>query len=196
MRKPAPALLPIFRSQLQAQLLSWLYLRAQEEFTLSQLARKLEVSPGALHAEVDRLVEASVLRDRRVGRSRLVQANTAARIARPLGELLLVTYGPEWVIAEEFADTSGVRQVVIYGSWARRYRGEAGREPADIDVMVIGRPNRDSIYLAAERSEQRLGMPVNSTVRSVEAWEASTDALVLTAKKDALVVIDRLGDTE
>lgn len=192
MRKMAPALLPIFRSQNQAALLAWLYLRPGEEFTLSELARRLGVSAGALHAEVQRLVAAGLLKDRFEGRNRLLQANTDTRIARPLTELLSITYGPQPVIAEEFSTIEGAEMVVIYGSWARRYAGEVGREPADIDVMVIGSPDRDTVYQAAERSEARLQMPVNPTVRSMVAWQEGSDPLVITAKRDAL---DVLGGT-
>jgi DNA-binding transcriptional ArsR family regulator len=189
MRKAAPALLPIFRSQNQAALLAWLYLRPGEEFTLSELSRRLGVSPGALHAEVERLVTAGLLTDRIEGRNRLLQANTATRVARALTELLSITYGPQLVIAEEFSTIDGAEMVVIYGSWARRYAGEVGREPADIDVMVIGSPDRDTVYEAAERSEARLQMPVNPTVRSMIAWQEGVDPLVITAKRDALEVI-------
>ncbi len=101
-----------------------------------------------------------------------------------------MTYRPQVVLAEEFADLSGSELVVIYGSWARRFRGEVGREPADVDVMVIGEVDRGSVYEAAERSEKRLGLPVNTTVRSIAAWRDETDALVLTAKPDAVTVLD------
>lgn len=190
MRNPGPALLPIFRSAHQASLLTWLYLRPGEEFTLSELARRLEISAGSLHAEVQRLVTAGLINDRRVGRNRLLQANTSTRTARALTELLAVTYGPQVVLAEEFAELPGLELVVIYGSWARRFRGEVGREPADVDVMVIGAVDRDAVYEVAERAERRLGMPVNTTVRSAAAWREETDALVLTAKPDAVTVLD------
>lgn len=189
MRKSAPALLPIFRSQHQAELLAWLYLRPGEEYTLSELARRLGVSAGALHAEVERLVAAGLLTDRTEGRNRLLQANTEARTSRALTELLAVTYGPQMVIAEEFAGIPDAKLVVIYGSWARRYAGETGREPADIDVMVIGAPDREAVYGAAERAEARLHLPVNPTVRSAAAWQAGADPLVITAKRDALTVV-------
>jgi hypothetical protein len=42
------------------------------------------------------------------------------------------------VIAEEFA-IPGVKQVVIFGSWAARYAGRAGPPPHDIDVLVVGK---------------------------------------------------------
>jgi len=45
------------------------------------------------------------------------------------------------------------------------------------------------VYEAAERSEARLQMPVNPTVRSMIAWQEGVDPLVITAKRDALEVI-------
>lgn len=189
MRMNAPALLPIFRSQRQAALLTWLYLRPEVEITLSDLARELSASPGAVHAEVERLVTAGLVSDRFEGRNRLLRANTSSRIARPLTEILMVSFGPQVVIAEEFAGIAGAEQVVIYGSWARRHAGEFGTEPADVDVMVIGSPDREGVYAAAERAEARLGLPVNTTVRSSDAWQQGSDPLVNTAKQDALVVL-------
>ncbi|MGL5929791.1 MAG: MarR family transcriptional regulator [Dermatophilaceae bacterium] len=196
MRNPAPSILPIFRSERQAALLAWLYLRPGEEFTLSDLARHLEVSLGALHAEVERLTTAGLLEDRRVGRNRLIRARTDHRAARALTELLTITYGPQTVVADEFEGLPGVDQVVIYGSWARRYRGELGREPRDVDVMVVGAPDRDEVYEAAERAEQRLGLPVNPMIRSSAAWREESDALVRTAKPDAVVVVDHTAMSE
>lgn len=195
MRSAAPPLLPIFRSRHQAELLAWLYLRPGEEFSLADLARRLGVSPGTLHAEVERLVEAGLVSDRTIGRSRLLRANTSARTARALTELLMLTFGPQIVIAEEFRDLADVDEVVLYGSWARRHNGEMGREPADVDVMVIGSPERDAVYAAAERSEQRLGMAVNPTLRSAKAWHEESDALVVTAKRGPhLAVVAKGGD--
>jgi DNA-binding MarR family transcriptional regulator len=194
MRNAAPPLMPIFRSLHQAELLAWLYLRPGEEFSLADLARRLDVSPGTLHAEVERLVEAGLIRDRSVGRSRLLRANTSGRTARALTELLMLTFGPQIVIEEEFRNLADVDQVVVYGSWARRHNGEMGREPADVDVMVVGSPERDAVYAAAERSEQRLGMPVNPTVRSAKAWRDGLDALVVTAKSGPHLVVVAKGD--
>lgn len=57
----------------------------------------------------------------------------------------MLTFGPQIVIEEEFHDLADVDQVVVYGSWARRHNGETGREPADLNVMVIGSPERDAV---------------------------------------------------
>ena len=49
---------------------------------------------------------------------------------------------------------------------AARYRGEQGRAPNDLDVLVIGSPDRDAVDDAAERAERVIGLPVQATVRS------------------------------
>ena len=144
---------------------------------------------------MERLVAAGLLSDRTIGRSRLLHANTSSRTARALTELLMVTFGRQIVIEDEFRNLTDVDQVIVYGSWARRHNGEMGREPADIDVMVVGSPGRDAVYAAAERSEQRLGMAVNPTARSAKAWREGSDALVITAKNGPhLVVVAKGGE--
>lgn len=53
---------------------------------------------------------AGLIRERRVGRARLVSADPSSRYARPLTELLALAFGPHLVIGEEFASPV-IRQV-------------------------------------------------------------------------------------
>jgi hypothetical protein len=76
------------------------------------------------------------VRSRNVGRARLVSSNGESRLARPLTDLLAVTYGPLTVVDEEFGGLDEVDLVLIYGSWAARYRGEPGPPPQEVDVLV------------------------------------------------------------
>jgi hypothetical protein len=87
------------------------------------------------------LVTAGLVRDRRVGRTRLLGAATEHRVAQALGQLLLLTFGPQTVVGDAFADVRSVRQVYIYGSWAARHEGEPGALPNDVDVLVVGHPS-------------------------------------------------------
>jgi len=59
-----------------------------------------------------------------------------------------------------------VESIHIYGSWASRYDGTTGPTPNDVDALVIGTPNRDAVYDAARRSQERLGREVNVTQRT------------------------------
>jgi predicted nucleotidyltransferase len=192
MRSEAPALLPIFRSRTQADLLSLLLLHPERDYTVTEVAGRLGVPLTTLHREAQRLVDADLLVGRTVGRSRLLRANTGHRAFEPLAQLLTVTFGPHTIVADEFAEVKGAELVLIYGSWARRYEGETGPTPHDLDVLVVGRPDRAAVYEAAERAEQRLGFAVNPTIRSVQRWRGDGDALVEQIKSSATVtVVDR-----
>lgn len=180
--------MPLFRSQHQAELLMWLYLHADQEFGVSELAGRIGVPLSTLHGEVVRLDEAGLISSRTQGRNRLLRANPDHPAATALAALLEVTFGPRAVIAEEFV-IPGAELVIIFGSWAARFEGEAGPPPNDIDVLVVGGVDRADVYDAADRAQARLGIEVNPVVRSSEDWERPEDGLVSQIKNSSHVVV-------
>lgn len=178
MRSAAPILLPIFRSRLQADILAALLLRPDEELSLTDLAIRLGAPLSTVHGEVRRLVDAGLLLRREAGRSVMVRSDPGSRLTGPLTDLLLLSWGPPQVVAEEFTGLRGAEQVLIFGSWAARYQERSGNPPNDLDVLVIGHPRREDVYDAADRAQQRLGLPVNPVIRTPEAWREESDPLV------------------
>ncbi len=162
----------------------WLYLHPEVEFGLSDLATRTGVPLSTLHREVVRLDEAGLVTSRTLGRNRLVRANIAHPAARALTQLLEISFGPRAVIAEEFS-IPHAKRVIVFGSWAARYGGEAGPPPRDVDVLVVGEVDRADVYEAADRASARLGIEVNPVVRSVAQWEDPADALVEQIKASA-----------
>jgi len=197
MRSDAPALLPILRSRHLAEILTLLLLHADNEYSLSEIAAVLNLPLTTVQREAARLAGARLIRERRVGRARLVSADPANRYTRPLTELLVLAFGPHLVIGEEFGSLDAVA-VAIYGSWAARYEGITGPAPHDIDVLVIGEVARRDLYEAAERAEQRLGLPVNPVLSSRARWIAAADALIQQIRSAPLVWVvgeaPHLGD--
>lgn len=190
MRSSAPVLLPIFRSDLQAELLTTLFTQPNEAFSLTTLATRLHVPLPTLHREVNRLVEADLIREQASGRQRLLRANTDHPAAAPLAQLLEVTFGTRRVIDEEFA-MPGADQVLIFGSWAARYLGVAGPPPHDVDVLVLGdHVDRVDVYEAAGRAQSRLRLPVNPVVRTWAEWNDPADQLCVQIKATPHVVLD------
>lgn len=186
MRSNAPGLLPILRSQHLAEILTLLLLHPDAEYTLSEVASKLSLPLTTVQREVTRLSDSELIRERRVGRSRLVSADPASRYTRPLTELVTLAFGPQFVIAEEYAPLNAIA-AAIYGSWAARYEGITGHAPHDVDVLVIGDVPRRDMYEAAERAEQRLGLPVNPVLCSPARWLAASDALIQQIRTGPLV---------
>lgn len=55
---------------------------------------------------------------------------------------MLGTFGPPAIVAREFETIDDVDAVLLFGSWAARYLGEAGRAPSDVDALGQETPPR------------------------------------------------------
>ena len=159
----------------------WLLLHPDQEYGVSELAERLGVPLSTLHREVVRLDRAGLIASRTLGRNRLVRADLSHPAAAALTALLEVTFGPRAVVGEEFA-IDGADLVVVFGSWAARYAGEAGPPPHDIDVLVVGKVDRADVYEAADRAQARLGIQVNPVIRTARQWQDPSEALVGTGQ--------------
>lgn len=189
MRNAAPALLPVFRSRLQADILAALLLNTEHEYSMTELAQRFDAPLSTVHDEVKRLIEAGLLLRRNIGRSSMIRANPDNRLVEPLAEVLFLAWGPLQVVADEFSGLDGAERVLIFGSWAARYLQWPGPHPRDLDVLVVGGPTRESVYDAADRAERRLGMPVNPVIRAADAWHKAADPLVQQIQSGPLVAV-------
>lgn len=168
MTRVASVLAPVLRSETQARLLAAVLLQPDREASIADLARETGSDPGNLHAEVKRLVQAGILADRRVGPARLLRAGDSALIG-PLANLLLLGYGPEPALESALAAIPGNKQAFIGGSWAARYQGRAGAFPYDVDVIVVGTPNRDDVTEAVVEALRAVGHDGQVVFRSATA---------------------------
>jgi DNA-binding transcriptional ArsR family regulator len=192
--KPSiPSLTPLLRSDAQGELLALVLLHPEQEFTLSDIARRVGVSLPTVHAEINRLAVAGLVTDRRVGQARLVRGCTDHVLYRPLAELLELTYGPMAVLPDVLAGVPDVQEAYVYGSWAARRQGEPGPPPRDIDVVVIGRPTRDALTVAGAEAGRRLHREVNITRITPQVWGARQDPFVRTLTSRPLVALTLLS---
>lgn len=188
MRSQAPRLLPIFRSDAQARLLACLAL-SPRPLSLTELAESAQVAEGNAHREIGRLMEAGIVCDDRVGRTRQLTLSSTSPYAAPLRELLVRAFGPPRVLSELFSTIKGIDRAWIYGSWARRSEGEPGEDPGDIDVLVVGTPDVGEVYEACRQASPRLHRDVNATVLSAAEWNADS-AFLKEIRSSALVPVD------
>ena len=191
MRTEAPLLAPIFRSDGQARLLSTLLLTG-EELSVTDLAKRAGLAYPTAHREVARLVDAGILSERQVGRTRLIRANGESPLVDPLREILTVVTGPVVMLAEELARIDGIDSAFVYGSFAARMLGDAGPAPQDIDVMVLGQPDVDAVYEACARIEAAVHRPVNPTILTREEFAAPSGFLDNVRSGPAIAVFGEL----
>jgi predicted nucleotidyltransferase len=191
MRTAASTPLPLFRSDGQARLLTHVFLSyGRPEAPLAEVARELGLDPGGVAREATRLEQAGLIRSVRVGRQRHLRPNTDSPYYQPLRDLLARAYGPPRLIGQTLAEVEGVERALIYGSWAARYHNQPGPPPNDIDVLVVGTPQRRALARAARELTEQLGLEVDPHVVSPADYEEGSSGFLRSIKQGPLIELD------
>jgi DNA-binding transcriptional ArsR family regulator len=168
-RSPAPSLLPILRSEQQGEILALLLGDPDRELSLTEISQLTGAPHPSAYREVQRAEQAGLVTTRKIGNTRLVRANTSSPYYAGLADVLTRAFGVPAVLADVLRPVNGIDEAYVYGSWAARHAGEPGRRPVgDIDVLVLGAPDRDQLYQALGLAERKLGRQVQATVRDAD----------------------------
>jgi predicted nucleotidyltransferase len=195
MRTAAPTPLPLFRSEGQARLLTHIFLSfSRPDAPLAEIARELGLDPGGVAREATRLEQAGLISSTRIGRQRHLHPNTESPYYQPLRDLLARAFGPPRLIGMSLARLGGVEKGLIYGSWAARYHNQPGPPPNDIDVLVVGNPQRRGLTRSVRELSEQLGLEVEPHVVSPADFEQGTTGFLRTIKQGPLIELDLRAD--
>jgi DNA-binding transcriptional ArsR family regulator len=191
MKTASPTLLPLLRSRSQGDILAAIMLDPDRERSLTEIAEETGTSVSTVQREVARLEQGGLVTTTRRGNTRLVRAVTDSVIYKPLADLLAVTFGPAAVLRTALADIPGIERAFIYGSWAARYARRSGPVPKDIDLLVVGDPDRHVLADAVAEAEGVLRREVNVRRVSAHAWAEDQGSFKQTVL--ARPVVDLIG---
>lgn len=182
-----PRLAPIFRSDTQLQILGATHLEPEHHFTIPDLVERSGRAQPTVAREVDRLVEAGLLETELRSGRRSVWAATTSPIFDELHSILLKTVGPKAILETQLGGMPGIDRALIYGSWARRYHGEPGPLPRDVDLMVIGTADVGEVRAKVDDAARRLGHDVDVSVLTQKEWESNQTGFVTHLRSEPLV---------
>lgn len=179
----------MIRTAAQGRLLALVLLHPDEEFSLTELAEKARTSLPTVVREISRIVDSGLAKTRTVGRTRFVSAERSSPIYESMARVMEATFGASGLLSEELAPIDGINAAYVFGSWAGRILGLRGPPPNDVDVLVIGNPDREEVYQATSRVEERIGLPVQVTFRSLSQWDETSDPFLVTVKDGPLLEV-------
>ena len=166
MRTSAPAILPLFRSEMQLRLLSLLLLQPERSWALQELAQTLDAPASSVHRELVRAESTGVIRRDATARPHRFQAATDDPFNEPLVDLLRRSVGVEERLRDAL-ERPDVLAAAIYGSWASGTR----RPDSDIDVIVIGDADLRELRRRVRPIGKEVGRTIDLTVFSAEEFQ-------------------------
>ncbi|MBI4520878.1 MAG: toxin-antitoxin system toxin subunit [Gemmatimonadetes bacterium] len=109
------------------------FLDPSREYHLRELVRLTGLAPRTVHQEVEKLVRADLLRERRDGNRRYLRANDRHTLFRAVREIVLKTEGLADVLRGALGN-EGIEFAFVYGSLV----AGAPRAGSDVDVLIVG----------------------------------------------------------
>ena len=103
-----------------------------------------------------------------------------------------VSTGPKVLLTEALRDIGGITSAFLYGSFAARMPGVPGPPPQDVDVMVVGSPDVDSVHPASDAVQERIGRPINPTILRPDAARGRTAFLASVAASPTVLLLGEL----
>jgi len=148
-------------SDSQTRVLQWLFGQPERGFHLNELLRLTGLGSASLQRELNKLVDAGLVRSQRVGNLRTFQADAKSPVFDELIALTRKTLGAQPMLREALAPLAPTIQTAfIYGSVAKG----ADTATSDIDVMLVGKDLRLAKVLELlVPLEAQLGRKINPT---------------------------------
>jgi DNA-binding transcriptional ArsR family regulator len=167
----APGLIPLFRSDAQLRLLAELFVGAEGELSVGELVQRTGIPQATVSRELARLERHDLVTSRHLGRTRLAAANWDLPWATELRSILAQTVGVVALLSDALGPVSGINETYVFGSWAARFNGAPGPFPRDVDVLVVGDPDRRALMRAGRSVETQLRIDVNAVVVAPGTWK-------------------------
>lgn len=155
-------------SKTKLNLLAFLFGHADDAYYVRELSTLINEDAGNLSRELRRLEEEGVLRSRAKGRIKLYHLDKTCPIYSELKGILFKTEGAEGSLKKLLMKYKGIDTAFIYGSFAKG----SEKNNSDIDLIIIGKFNRDQFTSELRSLESKLHREVNFTAYTKKDFAA------------------------
>lgn len=157
----------LFTSRVRVRLLTLFVTHPAEAFYIRQISRITGETYNNVRLELQNLSELGLIQEERRTNATYYKANGEHFLFPELKLLILKTEAIGDRLRDALSTLGDIRVAFIYGSTAK------GTEvtSSDIDLMVIGEVDLDTLDRTIDSIEEELGRTVKYTLFSVEEWQ-------------------------
>jgi predicted nucleotidyltransferase len=146
----------------QTLILEIFFNHPEKSYYLRELGRLMGKEPGVFQGAINKLVKSGVLTSEYRAKSRFFVLNKDYPLYKELKSIFFKTVGAEGKLRSILKRVKNIQVAFIYGSFAK------GKEDtfSDIDLMIIGSPDEDSLINKISSLEKNLDREINYSIFS------------------------------
>jgi len=152
------------RSRVRDRILLEFFAKPATAAHVREMARRVHASPPTVGAELAELARLGILQTRAIGRSLVYSVNDRSPLLAEVRGLIEKTIGIEAMIRKALDGLPGVEAAYIFGSYA----AGTAKAQSDVDLLLIGRPDRVALSERLAQVERAISRDVNVVTKSEE----------------------------
>jgi predicted nucleotidyltransferase len=160
MREDNAAWVLFGKSAIRRRIMGLLVSDPDRRYHLREIARRVGTSAGTASRELRRLEEAGVVKRTLEGQQVYFQAPMEGILYETLALVMRRALGVREVLRRHLHGVQGVESALLFGS----YVSGKMRTDSDVDLLVVGKPDRDELTARLEAAQQEVGRAVNEVV--------------------------------
>lgn len=153
-------ILEITKSKLRKKLLCYFFTNPSANLYLREIASILYEDAGNLSKEFNKLEKAGIFVSTIRGNQKYFSLNKKHPLYKELKSIVFKTIGVEGSLKKIINESNGIKLSFIYGSFA----WHKDNTMSDIDLLIVGNPNEDSLIEKIEDLEKRLQREINYNI--------------------------------
>lgn len=157
----------LLTSRTRSNLLGFFFTHADEGYYVRELASLIHEDAGNLSRELRRLEHEGLLCARMKGRIKFYTLNKDYPLYADIKKIVFKTEGVEGVLRKLVLLHKGIALSFIYGSFAKGVE----KKVSDVDLVVVGKFNRDRFTGELRSLESRLSREINFVSYTKEEFE-------------------------
>jgi predicted nucleotidyltransferase len=176
----------LIKSKIRQKILSRFFADESRRFYINEMARLVNTTQGTCRRELNKLVDVGVLTTSKEGNLLYYQVNKQTPLYREFSAIIQKTIGIEAKLKSLLQGFKGISYAFIFGSYAKReFKAES-----DIDVVIIGIIEEDSLIKVFKDVERAIGREINYHIYTGKEFKSKlrTDSFIKNIIKNHIMI--------
>lgn len=158
----------IIKSSIRKRIILLFIYNRDTEFFLSEIAKKVNTTPGTAQRELNTLIKTGFIKFRKDhGRSNYILNKNFILLDEYIS-IIEKTIGIEEELKNALQNITGIKYALIYGSYAVKKL----KSDSDIDLMIIGDTDEDKIYKVITNIEKTVNRNIDYSIISEKEFNS------------------------
>ena len=155
------------KSKIRKNIILLFVYNQRKEFYLSEIARKVNTSPGTAQRELNRLMAVDFVIFCKTANLNVYKLNLKHPLLGEIESIVQKTFGVEVELRAELSKIGQIRYAFLFGSYVKG----GFKSDSDIDLYIIGDAEYEQVFDAIQRVEEKISREINYHVSSEDQFK-------------------------